>query len=72
MLPLVSLSIASIPAFASVVQKKTSPLMCVPVTHCIKVPDSLEREPLPEAHPVLLSHRRGPSGFLIYMSPPHK
>lgn len=53
-------------------QKKTSPLKCVGVTHCIKVPDSLEREPLPEAHPALLSHRRGPSGFLIYMSPPPK
>lgn len=47
-------------------------LVSVRVTYCVKVPDSLEREPLPEAHPALLSHRRGPAGSLIYMSQPHK
>lgn len=49
-------------------RQKTSPPECVGVTHCIKVPDSLEREPLPEAHP---AHTGGdPPVFWIYMSPP--
>lgn len=60
----------------SLAEEKQAPfrlyLVSVRVTYCVKVPDSLEREPLPEAHPALLSHRRGPAGSLIYMSQPHK
>lgn len=47
-------------------------LYLVSVTYCMKVPDALEREPLPEAHPALLSHRRGPAGSFIYMPQPHR
>lgn len=35
--------------------------VCVHITHCIEVPHSLEGEPLSQAHPVLISHRREPS-----------
>lgn len=29
--------------------------LCAKTTHCVEVPDPLEGEPLPQAHPALLS-----------------
>lgn len=40
-------------------------------THCIEVPDALEGEPLPQAHPALLSQRRKPTDCSVYISEPH-
>lgn len=45
---------------------------CGCITHCIGVPDPLEGEPLPEAHPAPLSKRRKPSDCLIYITEPQK
>lgn len=35
--------------------------VCVRATHCVEVPDPLEGEPLPQAHPDLLSKRSKPT-----------
>lgn len=45
---------------------------CGCITHCIGVPDPLEGEPFPEAHPAPLSKRRKPSDCLIYITEPQK